>query len=47
MLAWAVGNETADLRPEAGGGSSRIMTLKREEDRRWVLVSDQAQAIAE
>ena len=45
-LAWAVGNETADLQPKAGGDSSRIVTFEREEDRRWVLVSHHAQTIA-
>jgi hypothetical protein len=45
-LAWAVGNETADLQPEAGGESSKIVTFEREEDGRWVLVSHRAQTIA-
>jgi hypothetical protein len=45
-LAWAVGNETADLQPRAGGDSSKIVTFEREEDRRWVLVSHHAPTIA-
>ena len=45
-LAWAVGNETADLQPEAGGDCSKIVTLEREEDRRWVLVPHHAPTIA-
>ena len=45
-LAWAVGNETVDLQPKAGGDPSRIVTFEREEDRRWVLVSHHAQTIA-
>ena len=45
-LAWAVGNETADLQPEAGGDSSKIVTFEREEDGRWVLVSHRAPATA-
>ena len=45
-LAWAVGNETADLQPDAGGDCSTIVTFEREEDRRWVLVSHHAQTIA-
>ena len=45
-LAWAVGNETADLQFKAGGDSSKIVTFEREEDGRWVLVSHHAQTIA-
>ena len=45
-LAWAVGNETADLQPEAGGDSPKIVTFEREEAGRWVLVSHHAQTIA-
>ena len=45
-LAWAVGNETADLQPKAGGDCSKIVTLEREGDRRWVLVPRHAPTIA-